>query len=283
MQFERVGEGRYRCGDSLVVVAEQRQGRARSAAVARAGLPLHDGAGVGLRRRIRRHPGARRHLGRRAARAGRHRALRLRLRSRRQSHRDQPAGQLTDRRSFILIRASRSRCRLEENCFLPAPCARRSARRARPSAPRGVSSGLGGLGRCCASWRSDGLRGGCVRLRAQQLRRRAALLGLARSLGLALGALGLSRSLFLGVAALDLALLAHLGRRRCALAGGATNSGSFVGSFWRALSSSACRALAWVSRRSVNVSPLFFNVVLCPTIRPPERRPASWRACGPRD
>ena len=51
MQFERAGEGRYRCGDSLVVVAEQGKVE-RSTGVARAGLSLHDGAGMGLHRRI---------------------------------------------------------------------------------------------------------------------------------------------------------------------------------------------------------------------------------------
>ena len=51
MQFERAGEGRYRCGDSLVVVAEQGKVE-RSTRVARAGLSLHDGAGLGLHRRI---------------------------------------------------------------------------------------------------------------------------------------------------------------------------------------------------------------------------------------
>ncbi len=67
MQFERAGEGRYRCGDSLVVVAEQGKVEKRGRPVAWPRLSLHDGAGVGLPGRIRRHPGARRRLGRRGA------------------------------------------------------------------------------------------------------------------------------------------------------------------------------------------------------------------------
>jgi len=83
MQYERIAEGRYRCGDTLIVVAEQGQGGAPRRAVARAGLSLHDGPGLGLHRRVRGHPGARRHFGRRAAHPGGHGSLCLRLRSRR--------------------------------------------------------------------------------------------------------------------------------------------------------------------------------------------------------
>ena len=126
MQYERVGEGRYRCGDSLVVIAEQGKVEHRGTAVARAGLSLHHGAGLGLRRRVRGHTGARRHLGRRGAHPGRDGALRFRLRSRRQSHRDQPARKPDRRPALGRPAVATSSC---------APCGRRSARRGRPSAP----------------------------------------------------------------------------------------------------------------------------------------------------
>ena len=100
MQYERAGEGRYRCGDSLVVIAEQGKVEHRGTAWRGPGyryttVQVWDCVAEyeGILARGGTSGGERAHPGRDGA-------LRLRLRSRRQSHRDQPARQ-PDRRPAL--------------------------------------------------------------------------------------------------------------------------------------------------------------------------------------
>src|SRR4029077_8230272 len=81
----------------------------------------------------------------------------------------------------------------------------------------------------------------------------------------ALRAASASRSAFTRACSASLALRRSVSRSSRSRAAAtraacrAANSGSLAGSFWRAFSSSACLALAAVSRRSVNVWPWFFK------------------------
>ena len=98
MQFERAGDGRYRCGDSLIVIAEQ--GKVERSTEWRG--PGYRYTTVQVWDCIAEYEGILARGGTSGGEPrdpGRDGALCFRLRSRRQSHRDQPA-RLADRRQL---------------------------------------------------------------------------------------------------------------------------------------------------------------------------------------